>query len=48
MRAVVQRVREAQVVAGDEVIGAIGHGLCVLVGVAAGDSTTEAELLSRI
>jgi D-aminoacyl-tRNA deacylase len=44
---VVQRVREAQVVAGDEVIGAIGHGLCVLVGVAAGDSTTEAELLSR-
>jgi len=47
VRAVVQRVREAQVAVGDEVVGAIGHGLCVLVGVAAGDSTAEAELLSR-
>jgi len=30
-----------------EVIGAIGHGLCVLLGVAAGDSPAEADLLSR-
>jgi D-tyrosyl-tRNA(Tyr) deacylase len=47
VRAVVQRVREAQVAVAGEVVGAIGHGLCVLVGVAAGDSTAEAELLSR-
>ena len=32
---------------GGEVVGAIGHGLCVLLGVAAGDSTEEADLLGR-
>lgn len=30
-----------------EVIGAIGHGLCVLLGVAADDTPAEADLLSR-
>src|SRR5215475_15864527 len=30
-----------------EVIGAIGCGLCVLLGVAASDSLAEADLLSR-
>jgi D-aminoacyl-tRNA deacylase len=44
---VVQRVREARVTVAGEVIGAIGHGLCVLLGVAAGDSAAEADLLSR-
>jgi len=43
----VQRVREARVTVAGEVIGAIGHGLCVLLGVAADDSPAEAELLSR-
>jgi len=47
VRAVVQRVREARVAVAGEVVGAIGHGLCVLVGVAASDSAAEAELLSR-
>jgi len=47
VRAVVQRVREAQVAVDGEVVGAIGHGLCVLVGVATDDSAAEAELLSR-
>ena len=42
-----QRVREARVTVAGEVIGAIGHGLCVLLGVAAGDSAAEADLLSR-
>ena len=42
-----QRVREARVTVGGEVVGAIGHGLCVLLGVAAGDSPAEADLLSR-
>lgn len=30
-----------------EVVGAIGRGLCVLLGVAASDSAAEADLLSR-
>ncbi len=47
MRAVVQRVREARVTVADELVGAIGAGLCVLLGVATGDSPAEAELLSR-
>jgi D-tyrosyl-tRNA(Tyr) deacylase len=37
VRAVVQRVREARVVVEGETVGAIGPGLCVLVGVADGD-----------
>jgi D-aminoacyl-tRNA deacylase len=44
---VVQRVREARVTVAGEEVGAIGHGLCVLLGVAAGDSPAEADLLSR-
>jgi D-tyrosyl-tRNA(Tyr) deacylase len=47
MRAVVQRVRRAEVRAGDEVIGGIGRGLCVLLGVAAGDGTPQAEALAQ-
>ncbi|HJW70056.1 MAG TPA: D-aminoacyl-tRNA deacylase [Candidatus Binatia bacterium] len=47
MRAVVQRVREARVTVAGEVVGAIGRGLCVLLGVAASDSAAEADLLSR-
>ena len=42
-----QRVREARVTVAGEVVGAIGHGLCVLLGVAAGDSPAEADLLGR-
>jgi D-aminoacyl-tRNA deacylase len=44
---VVQRVREARVTVAGEVVGAIGRGLCVLLGVAASDSAAEADLLSR-
>ena len=47
MRAVVQRVREARVVAGDAIAGAIGPGLCVLLGVAEGDDETTAQRLAR-
>jgi D-tyrosyl-tRNA(Tyr) deacylase len=42
MRAVVQRVSRARSTPG----GAIGPGVCVLLGVAAGDSTTDAERLA--
>jgi D-tyrosyl-tRNA(Tyr) deacylase len=47
VRAVVQRVREARVTVDGTVVGTIGRGLCVLLGVAAGDSPAEADLLSR-
>jgi D-tyrosyl-tRNA(Tyr) deacylase len=41
VRAVVQRVREARVTVDGEVVGAIGRGLCVLLGVAASDSPAD-------
>ena len=47
MRAVVQRVREARVTVDGEVVGAIDRGLCVLLGVAAGDTEADAERLCR-
>jgi D-aminoacyl-tRNA deacylase len=46
VRAVVQRVAEARVVVGGEVMGEIGAGLCVLLGVARGDDETAAERLA--
>ena len=46
MRAVVQRVAEARVRVGDEVVGEIGPGLCVLLGVARGDDEAQAERLA--
>jgi D-tyrosyl-tRNA(Tyr) deacylase len=46
MRAVVQRVLRARVVVGGETVGAIGRGLCVLLGVAADDTMAEAERLA--
>ena len=50
MRAVVQRVAEAQVTAGEEfkeVTGRIGPGLCVLLGIGKDDSEEKAESLVR-
>jgi D-tyrosyl-tRNA(Tyr) deacylase len=46
MRAVVQRVTRAQVTVAGEVIGAIEHGLCVLVGAANGDAEADATQLA--
>ena len=46
MRAVIQRVLRARVVVGGQTVGAIGPGLCVLLGVAAGDSNVDAERLA--
>jgi D-tyrosyl-tRNA(Tyr) deacylase len=46
MRAVVQRVTRARVVVGDEVVGAIAAGLCVLVGIGRDDTEAEARQLA--
>lgn len=46
MRAVVQRVSQAAVDVDGERVGAIGAGLCVLVGVTHGDGPTDAERLA--
>jgi D-aminoacyl-tRNA deacylase len=46
MRAVLQRVSEASVLVDGKVAGIIGPGLCVLVGVAQGDTVQDAEWLS--
>jgi D-aminoacyl-tRNA deacylase len=46
MRAVVQRVASARVVVDGEVVGEIGHGVCVLLGIAGTDAQAEAERLA--
>ena len=46
MRAVVQRVREARVLAGGETVGAIGSGLCVLLGIDGEDDDLAAGRLA--
>jgi D-tyrosyl-tRNA(Tyr) deacylase len=46
MRAVVQRVSRARVVVEGQTVGSIGAGLCVLLGVAAGDTAADAERLA--
>jgi D-tyrosyl-tRNA(Tyr) deacylase len=47
VRAVVQRVAEASCRVEGEVVGAIGHGLVVLRGVAEGDGAADAEYLAE-
>jgi D-tyrosyl-tRNA(Tyr) deacylase len=47
MRAVVQRVSHAEVVVGDETVGAIGSGLLALVGVTHADDSESARELAR-
>ena len=49
MKAVLQRVREARVVVGEEVVGAIGPGLLVLLCAERGDTDAVADrLLAKI
>ena len=47
MRAVVQRVREASVVVDGATVGAIGAGVCVLVGVTHDDTPDDARRLAE-
>jgi D-tyrosyl-tRNA(Tyr) deacylase len=45
MRAVVQRVSEAEVSVGETIAGRIGHGLLVFIAIRRGDSVREAQRL---
>jgi D-tyrosyl-tRNA(Tyr) deacylase len=47
MRAVVQRVAEAQVSVGDETVDTIGPGVLALIGVEAGDTEKDAVYLAE-
>ena len=47
MRIVLQRVSEASVTVGGEVVSRIGPGLLLLVGVAAGDGEAQADWLAE-
>jgi D-aminoacyl-tRNA deacylase len=47
MRAVVQRVNQAQVTVDGEVVGSVSLGLCVFVGVAQGDRELDAAALAE-
>ena len=47
MIAVIQRVGEACVVVDGETVGKCGKGLCVLLGVAKGDTESDAEALAK-
>ena len=47
MKAVIQRVSEASVSVGGEVLGAIGQGFLILLGVHETDTEREADLLAR-
>lgn len=46
MKAVIQRVRHAEVVVGDEVVGKIGIGFLVLLGVGKGDTDEDARYVA--
>lgn len=47
MRAVVQRVSQSRVSVEGQVVGAIDHGLMVLIGSGTGDTETDAAYLAR-
>jgi D-tyrosyl-tRNA(Tyr) deacylase len=46
MRAVIQRVAEARVSVGEEIVSDIGPGLCIFLGIAVNDSEKDAESLA--
>jgi D-aminoacyl-tRNA deacylase len=47
VRVLVQRVRAARVLVGDEVAGSVGRGACVLLGIAAADEEQDAARLAE-
>ncbi|KAJ2162208.1 D-tyrosyl-tRNA(Tyr) deacylase [Coemansia sp. RSA 552] len=47
MRAVLQKVTRASVTVGERTVGAIGPGVCVLVGISQNDTPEDAEYMAR-
>jgi D-aminoacyl-tRNA deacylase len=47
MRALIQRVARSDVRIGDEIVGAIGHGMTLLLGVGDADTPEDATLIAR-
>ena len=47
MKAIIQRVMNARVTVGDETVGSIGRGLCVLVGISRYDTEKEMDYIVR-
>lgn len=47
MKAVIQRVKHASVSVNDKVVGSAGEGYMILLGVVAGDTESDAEILAR-
>ena len=47
MKAVIQRVKHASVAVDGETVGSCGEGYMILLGVAQGDTETDAELLAK-
>jgi D-tyrosyl-tRNA(Tyr) deacylase len=47
MKIVLQRVKEASVEVGGNVVGKIGQGICLLVGIEKGDSEQDAQYLTN-
>lgn len=47
MRAIIQRVSHAHVTVADETVGAIAHGMVVLLGIGHGDTTEHIQLIGR-
>ena len=47
MRALLQRVSEASVTVGDEIVGEIGRGFAILLGVTHSDTQAEADWLAN-
>nr|CAR63531.1 putative Prion-like-(Q/N-rich)-domain-bearing protein [Angiostrongylus cantonensis] len=47
MRAIIQRVARASVKVGEEVVGSIGRGVCVLVGISRDDTDDDIEYIVR-
>ena len=46
MRVVIQRVSQASVTVGGELTGAIGSGLCLLVGISRGDAIEDVDAMA--
>ncbi|XP_041353579.1 D-aminoacyl-tRNA deacylase-like [Gigantopelta aegis] len=47
MKAIVQRVMHASVTVGDEVVGSVGRGLCILLGISRHDTAKDMDYMVR-